>query len=169
MPKFLTLLCCFIAIVAKAQPQLELTTGTFAPVEVTIPSTPNEKLIETSKSWANEFNKRQKGADVSDITANSMTISAYKKNAFFIRNKGETFQYAIQYTIKLKFNVNSYTLQFNVTDIYTDQDRLVEYKLPNYYTSDGEFKDGYSTIKPSLERTVNDIVTSHYNFLLNFR
>jgi len=169
MPRLLILLFCFIAIVAKGQPQLELNAGRFEPVEVSIPSTPNEKLIETSKSWANQFNRTQKGADISDVTANSMTISAYKRNAFFIRNNGDTFQYAIRYTMKLKFSGSSYTLQFIVNDIFTDQDILVEYKLPNYYNSDGELKDGYSTIKPSLERTVNDIVGSHYNFLINFR
>lgn len=169
MPKILTLLCLFIAVTVKAQPNLELTPRGFEPVEAEVPATPNEKLITTSESWAKEFNRRQKGVDINGITANSMTISAFKKNAFFIRSKGEMFEYAIHYTLKIKFNVSSYTLQFIVNDIYTNGDKLVKYKLPDYFTSDGNLKEGYSDLKPSLERTVNEIVTSHYNYLINFR
>ncbi|MDV6168013.1 hypothetical protein R1T16_06225 [Flavobacterium sp. DG1-102-2] len=169
MHKLFTLLCFIVAITVQAQPNLELTSRGFEPVEAEVPSTPNEKLITTSENWAREFNRRQKGVDITGVTANSMSISAFKKNAFFIRSKGEMYEYTIHYTIKLKFNVSSYTLQFNVNDIYTDADKLVKYKLPDYFTSDGSLKEGYSELKPSLERTVNEIVTSHYNYLINFR
>lgn len=170
MHKLLTLLCFFAFAIAKAQaPILELTPKGFDIVEATIPDIPNDKAIELSKAWASDTNRMKKGYDASQVTPNSMVISAFKKNAFFIRNKGETFNYTIQYSMKLSFQTNSYTLHFVVNDIYTDDDVLVKYKLPDYFTAEGDLKDGYETIKPSLERTVNDIVTSYHNFLMNYR
>lgn len=152
-----------------AQPQLELTPNGFDPVTVEIPSTPNEKLIEVSTAWANEYNRRQKGAVITDVTANSMTITAYKKNAFYFRNRGEAFDHSVNYTLKLAFSQSNYTLQFTVTDIFTDGDKLIQYKLPDYFRPDGKLKEGYTDLEKSLEDTVNDIVASHYNFLINYR
>ncbi len=170
MQRLLTLLCFFTIIPAIAQSNLELTPQGFEAVQVEIPATSNEKLIETSKAWAASYNRRnRKGYDVYDVQQNAMSISALKKNGFFIRNKGETFGYTIRYNIKLVFYGDYYTLQFIVTDIYTDDDTLVKYKLPDYFTSSGELKDGYENLKPSLEKTVNEIVTSYHDYIINFR
>jgi hypothetical protein len=170
MRRLLTLLCFFIIIPAIAQPRLELTPQGFEPVQADIPATSNEKLLEISKAWAASYNRtNKKGYDVYDVQQNAMSISALKKNAFFIRNKGETFSYTIRYDIKLTFYGDYYTLKFTVSDIYTDYDNLVEYKLPDYFTSEGELKDGYENLKPSLEKTVNEMVTSYHNYIINFR
>lgn len=170
MIKSLSLLCLFAITAVNAQPPiLELTPRGFEPTQAEIPATPNEKLIEVSRAWATEVNRRQKGFDITEVTDNAMTISAFRKNAFFIRNKGEMFEYAIRYSMKLNFNTTSYTMQFIVTDIYTDVDVLVKYKLPDYFTSDGKLKEGYDNLKPSLERTVNELAISYHNFIVNFR
>lgn len=158
------------SFVAYAQtPKLVLQPGGFDAVSVTIPSTANEKLIELSKNWATQYKRRKQGIDVSNVSANSMLITGFKKNAFFYSNKGETFYHKIKYDMHLTFNNNSYTVQFNVSDIYIDDDVLLEYKLPDYFTSEGNLKDGYNTLKTSLEDTVNDMITSHYNFIVDYR
>lgn len=169
MPKMLSLFCFFIGISAFAQPKLELTPRGFEPVEATIPSAPVEKLIDLSKTWAAEFNRKEKGADVTNVTPSGLTITAFKKNAFFFRNKGEMFEYTIRYSMKITFTNGSYSLQFTVNDIYADDDTLVQYKLPDYFDGSGNLKEGYTDLKPSIERTVNGIIASHYNFMVNFK
>lgn len=170
MPKLLTLLCFFAIVTAKAQPPvLEVTQRGFDPVEIQIPSTSNAKLRELSKNWASNLNRLKKGYDASDVTDNSMVLSAYKKNAFFIRNNGDSFNYAIEYSMKLSFHDTYYTMHFVVDNIYTEQDVLVKYKLPDYFEPDGDLKDGYDELKPSLEKTVNDLALSYYNFIVNYR
>jgi hypothetical protein len=169
MQKILFLLCFFAIASMHAQPRLELEPAGFAPIEISLPPTPNDKLIEVTKAWAKEYNKGAKGYDFTNVTANSITINAYKKNAFFYRNRGEAFDHSINYTMKITFHENSYTLQFTVTDIFVGTDKLIEYKLPDYFTNEGKLKEGYDDLKPSLEKNVNDIVASHYNFILNYR
>jgi hypothetical protein len=170
MRKLLTLLCFFVLAIANAQPPaMELTPNGFDIIEVQIPSTSNDKLIQLSTAWAADLNRKRNGYDATDVTSNSMVISAYKKNAFFIRNNGDSFNYAIQYTMKLSFHDTYYTMHFLVNDIYTNDDVLVKYKLPDYFTPDGDLKEGYEDLKPSLEKSVNDLALSYYNFIVNFR
>jgi len=165
-----SLLCFFIVAITYAQPPvMELTPHGFDPVEVAIPTTSNEKLIELSKAWAASVNNKLKGYDASNVTSNSMVISAFRRNAFFIRNNGESFNYNITYSIKLSFHGNYYTLHFVVDDIYTDDDTLIKYKIPDYFDTDGDIKEGYENMKPSLERSANDLIQSYHNYIVNYR
>ncbi|KGO79070.1 hypothetical protein Q763_15290 [Flavobacterium beibuense F44-8] len=166
----ITLLILFICTTAGAQPPvMEVHANGFDPVEVSIPSIPVDLFIKATDTWAYEYNRLKSPVDVTAVTANTITISAYKKNAFYYRNRGEAFFYKIRYTMTITFHVNSYTLDFKVGDIYTDGDVLVEYKLPDYFTSSGKLKDGYNMLDESLQKTVNDIVNSHYNFIIKYQ
>lgn len=165
-----TLLFCLSCFISTAQPpRLELTPGGFEPVTVQIPATPAEKLIELSKNWAAETNKRRRGYDITNVTANTVTVSAYKRNAFYYRNRGESYDFRIRYDMAFTFNNDSYAVAFRVVDIYAKDDNVQKTGLGNYFTSDGRLKEGFEEVEPSLEATVNSLVNSHYNFLINFR
>lgn len=162
--------CLFFAAAVAAQPRLELTPAGFAPVDIELPPTTNEKLIELSRNWAMEYNRpRKERYDITNVTGNSMTISAFKDNAFYYTNRGEEFYHRIRYSIELAFYGDRYTVVFTVVDIYADDDKIIEYKIPDYFNSNGKLKEGYEFIEPSLEATVNSIVGSHYNFIINYR
>lgn len=174
MLKIYAFLFLLTGVAATAQPpELELQPNGFDPIEVSIPSTPNNKLIEVTKAWASEYNARGEkgdtGYDATDVTSNSITISAYKKNAFSFSERGESFQHKIRYSMKITFYQNRYSLTFIVNDIYGDSNSPMKYKLPDFFTSSGKLKQGYTGLDTSLEETVNAIVLSHYNFLLNYR
>jgi hypothetical protein len=168
-------LFCFLAFgIANAQPPaMKLSQSGYETITVTIPATPNEKLIELTKSWALERERsspdRGKGTDITGVSGNTITVSGYKRNAFLYRNLGETFEHRIDYNIKLVFKENSYNLVFAVTQIYTDSDVPVKSGIADYFTSDGTLKEGYTELDTSLNNTVNDMVQSHYNFILNHR
>ena len=148
-------------------PQVELSRTGFPAVDVSIPNTPNEKLVDLTKNWALETYKRG-NFDVTDVTDNTVTISAVERRAFFYRNKGEGFDHDIRFDMKFTFSDNRYTVNFTVRQIFADGVRI-EYAVPDYFTSDGKLKEDYDEVKPSLEATVNKILRSHYNFILNFR
>lgn len=148
-------------------PELKLTPGGFDPVKVSVPQMPNEKLVELTKQWATEAN-RNYDVDITDVTDNSLTISSFRKKGFFYRSKGETYYHRIRYQMKFSFSGDLYTVTFSVPEIYND-DVLLKYTLPDYFDSKGNIKEGYTDLKPSIENTANTLVTSHYNFIVNYR
>lgn len=154
-------------------PVVKLTQGGYAPMDISIPATSNEKLVELTRAWAIERERsspdRGKGTDVTGVTGNTITVSGYKRNAFLYRNLGETFDHRIDYTIKFIFKENTYNLTFVVNQIYTDSDVPVKSGIADYFTSDGTLKEGYTGLDTSLNTTVNDMIQSHYNYVLNHR
>jgi len=156
------------ACIYAQPPAMELQQNGFEPVVISFPPTPAEKMIEQTQRWAFEFNRREQGFDASNISSNTITITAYKKNGFFYRDRGEAFDHDIRYEMRLTFNDGSYTLNFVIKEIYHNGKRI-DYTIPDYFTSSGTLKEGYQELERSLEATVNTIVKSHYNYLLNFR
>lgn len=153
----------------QGQPKTELTLDGFTHVTFSMPVISGEKFIELTKHWAVSFNKNNEGGETTEISGNSVTVHAYRKNAFFYRNKGETFYYKIGYSIRFDFSENDYTASFVVKDIYTDRDVLIQSTLNDYYTSEGIVKEGFEDVKISIETTVNKILQSHYNFIINYK
>jgi len=160
--------------IAGAQaPEMKLSAGGFEPVDVSIPATKPEKLVAITKTWALERERRRidqdKGYDFTNVTENTITVTGFKKNAFYYTNLGEQFEHRIQYTMKFTFYENRYTLLFTITQIYTDNNTPVQSTLADYFKGDGTLKEGFTNLDKSLQSTVNSIVQSHYEALINYR
>lgn len=168
--KAILLLCLLSFGFGRAQPpQLELTSRGFEPVTVTIPAVTAEKFVELSKAWVTTLRRRNLEYDISNISTGSLTISGMKANAFFYRDRGETHQHKAKLVMKIDFTQTSYTLTLTVPEIYTDNNVLLKYTLPNYFNDSGNLKDGYEGLQKSLETTVNDIALNYYNFIINYK
>ncbi|MGV3461051.1 MAG: hypothetical protein ACO1N9_11435 [Flavobacterium sp.] len=168
MKWFANILILLITCTLQAQPPgLVLTPGGFEPVKITVPQMPNEKLVDLTREWAMEAN-RNYDVDVTEVTDNSLTVTSFRNNGFIYRSKGETYQHRIKYQMKFSFSGTFYTVTFSVPEIYND-DILLKYTLPDYFDSKGNLKEGYTELKPSIENTVNTLVESHYNFIVNYK
>ena len=163
MRHFIKITLFFWIIASSAQPKLEMTPKGFLPLEMDIPNQPIHKLIEQSKEWASYYNK--KGADVFDVTENSLTIEARYENAYYYWNLAVKYNFDIKYSLKIVFEENQkYTLTFIVKEIYIDN-VLLKTTVADFFTSEGKLKEDYKDVKPSLESTANRIVKSYINFI----
>lgn len=162
MKKLLPIFFLFFSWICFSQEPVELTPNGFPSVTFTKPNIPLENLIEASRSWALSHNKN--GADVYDVTSNSLKIDALRKNAFYYYNLGERYTFDIKYTLAVEFEDTNYTLKFIVKEIYTDN-KLIKSTLADYFTPDGKLKEGFEEIKPSLDITVNKLLNSFASFL----
>ena len=147
---------------AIAQPKLEMTPQGFAPVDIPRPPRTNEKLIELSRDWAAEHNRREH--DVYDVTQNGLKIDGVRQNAFYYRNRGETYHYNIRYTLAINFGETAVSIHFSVKDIFVRQ-TLSEKTIADFFAPDGRLKSDYLEVKPSLEETVNKIVGSYIEYI----
>lgn len=163
MKHFLKIAVLFFITFCPAQTKLELTPQGFMPVEAKTPNLPPDQLIDVSKSWAPYFNKN--GADVFEVSSNSLTIEARYENAFYSYNVGVKYNYDIKYSLKIVFGEDKkYTLKFIVKEIYAEN-VLLKTTVADFFTADGTLKDDFRDAKPSLEKTANSIVKSFVNYM----
>ncbi|WDO14647.1 hypothetical protein MH928_08095 [Flavobacterium sp. WW92] len=168
MKTCLSILFVFTFFLSNAQSKITLTPKGFEPNPIvgSLPQMTNEKFIEGTQLWAQEFSQGE--ADISEVTENSMTIDALRDNAFFYRNLGETFFHKVKYRIKIFKEGNRYSLAFQVTEIYAKK-TLLKSAITDYLTADGKPKDGFQDVKPSIEKTAGIIVDSYARYMNNFR
>jgi hypothetical protein len=153
----------FFVTLSSAQTTIELTPQGFASIEMKTPDKPLDQLITASKSWASVYNK--KGADVSEVTENSLTVDAKIVNAYYTYNVGVKYNYDIEYTLKIEFQSNkTYTMRISVKDIYTEN-IVVKTKTADFFTAEGKVKDDFKDAKPSLENSINKVLKSYVNFI----
>jgi len=161
MRKFV-LIAFLYASTLTAQVKMELTPSGFAPVEFERPSLETTKLIELSQSWASNYNRRE--LDIYDITSSSLKIDAVRQNAFYYRNRGETYFYNIRYTLDIRFRETTGTVTFEVKEIFVKQ-TPVKKTIADFFSPDGRLKSDFLDVKPSLEETAQSIVSSYLAFI----
>lgn len=160
MKKLLAIMLLFVSTVLSAQITVELTPAGFEPVSVERPERPLEKLIEITKAWPVSYNRNSDyGYDVYNVTENSLSIDAYRENAFYYRNRGEVYQHRIRYTIDVEFAAEVYTLKFSIKEIYYGN-TLTKLSVANFFAPDGRLKEDYEEVKPSLEYSANQMLNS---------
>lgn len=159
--KFL-LFFLFASMLVYAQPKTELTPKGFTPVLIGRPDTSNEKLIETTKSWADVYNKIK--YDVYNVTESSVTVDGLKENAFFYRSRGETYKYTVLYSMEVRFGGKAISLQFSIKQIFADRTEIKS-TITDYFTPDGTIKEGFEEVKTSIEETANKIMQSYSSAL----
>jgi len=167
MKNFYTFILFFTTILSFAQSKSELLpNGTFPPVEENIKPMTNEKFVDGARLWIGEFSRGE--YDITEVTENSLTIDAFRDNAFLYTNRGESFPHKVKYQLKITKNGNKYSANFKVTEIYTKK-TILESTLADYFTSDGKLKEGFEEVKPSMDRTVNIILGSFYRSTASYR
>lgn len=162
MKGFFTILALFLIVAGYSQAKLELMPAGFEAFEFDRQGRTNEEIIDASKIWASEYRHEQ--PSVFEVTTNSLKISAQRNNAFFYRNVGEEFYCEIKYIMAVSFTETRVRITFTVTDIYERNVRK-ELQLSDYFTSDGKIKSDFRDVKPSLERTVSNIINSYISYI----
>lgn len=149
----------------SAQNKLELTPNGFGSISIEKPNFPNDRIQEQIKYWIADFNRNnQKPYEIFQVSSTTIKSDAYRDNAFFYRNKGETFQHRIKYQITFDIEDSVIIYQFKIIGIY-DSDKPLELTIEKLYNSEGKLKSDYEEVKPSLERTANLILNSFINYL----
>src|SRR5690606_3036044 len=162
MKKFFSVIALLLIVNGYSQAKLELTPQGFHPIEIDRSGRTNEEIIDASKIWASEYRHEQ--PSVFEVTPSSLKISAQRNTAFFYRNIGEEFYCRIDYTMVVSFTDTKIRIAFTVNEIYERNVRK-ELELSDYFTSDGKIKQDFRDIKPSIERTVNNLINSYIGYI----
>ena len=157
----------FTATLSFAQSKSELLpNGTFPAVQENIKPMTDEKFLDGTNLWIGEFSRGE--YDITEVTENSLTIDAFRDNAFIYTNRGESFPHKVKYQLKISKSGTTYTANFRVTEIHTKK-VILESTMADYFTSEGKLKEGFEEVKPTMDRTVNIILGSFYRYISNYR
>lgn len=157
---FLALLIC-----VPANAQLALSPNGFNTITVQKPAKTNEKFIELARSWAANYNRSiDFPYEIYNVTENSFAIDAHRPNAFYYRNRGETYYHRIKYAMKIIINDDSYTINFDVKEIYTSN-VLTEMTVASFFAADGRVKQDYLDAPSSLQKSANAVVKSFTDYM----
>ena len=164
MKLILQLLLLFSAFANYAQINVRVTQNGVDPnpTQGKIPAMTDERFIELTQNWIQEFSRGE--FEITELTPNSMTIDAFRDNAFIYRNKGETFHHKIKYRMKVQKTGNTYTAGFQIAEIYANK-VLLKSLISDYFLSNGNPKEGFEEVKPSLENSINIILNSYDRYL----
>ena len=163
MKRLFSLLLIFSICQIWAQTVSEMTPQGFTPLTFKTPEKQPEKLIETSKTWAGYYNKD--GYDVTDVTENSLTVTALKKTACYYYNLGVRYDFNVRYTMKIVFNSDkTFTVAFSANEFYAGE-VLAKSTVPDFFTPDGKLKSDFRDVKPTLEATADRIIKSYVSFI----
>lgn len=159
------LLFVLLANAAFAQINAELTPGGFRPMTFDRPTKSDEKLIEAVKNWAIYYNRNSDYSyDVYDVTATSASVDGFRNNALFYRNRGEIYRHRIRYTLHVDLAQDTYTVTFSVKEIYSNN-TLTELTVSDFFAPDGRLKEDYEEVKPSLQKTAENVIRSFVSYL----
>ena len=163
MKYFLNIILLFWITLGVAQEKLELAPKGFKSIVMEMPDQSISKLLQISKTWAPFYNKNS--YDVFDVTDHSLIIESFIDNACYYWNLGEKYNYNIKYTLKVVFGDDKkYTMTFTVKEIYAEE-KLLNKTVADFFTTEGNLKEDYIDVKPSLEKTANQIVRSYTDFI----
>lgn len=165
MKVFLLLL---FSAVCFAQPTVTINNGTIPDIEARLPNVDAKKFTDLTKAWITEVQRSGETLEVSNISSGSLTISGYKRNTFYYRERGETHWQDAKVVMQVSYSNTAMTIKITLPELYTKEGNLLKYTLPDYYAN-GKLKDGYDGLETSLQENLNKIVRSYYNFIINYQ
>lgn len=158
--KKLLLLLALIPMMISAQNKMELTPQGFQSFDIPRPDVPLDKLENRIRAWVMAYNEKNEfGYDIYEVSEAGLKIDAYKMNAFYYRNRGETFQHRIKYSLKIDYLDRNLRVKFSVLEVYMGKNR-VDLDPLKFFDTDGKLKSDYLDAKPSLEKTAQKITDS---------
>ncbi len=160
-------LCLLMSFSALCQPSATVTSGRVNTASGTLPGIESKKLIDLTKSWITEVQRSGGQFEISNVSDGSFTLSGYKKNAFYYRDRGETHWQDAKLVFNVSYTANAIEIKPTVPEIYNPGGTPITYTLPDYFY-DGKLKEGYDGLIPSLEKSINSVITSYYNFIVNY-
>ena len=156
------ILICFLAFIgANGQiSKVKVTPNGIEPIVQPIEYISSEQGFIKTEEWIN-YNYKKASAVLGSSIENKLIrfTGIEKKFASTL-----SYTYDLEYTIRIEFKDNKY--RFSVDQIKSGyQGTFTEIKLSDYYKNNGKIRGAYEEYIDGIEKTLNLINTSIYNYL----
>lgn len=164
----LTLILLSLAVLAYSQdiPKLKLTREGIEPIIVEVDSgLTAEEMYKRALNWIKESYENPGEVVKAKFENEKIRLNGFAKDAWFYKSFGKSLYYDMKYSLEIAFKDGKYKFSYEISDnFYTDGSRA--YHFTQMFTGNGQVKKYYAEDGvPSLEKTMNDLSTSFYNFV----
>jgi hypothetical protein len=166
MKKLFLLAFVSISIISFSQDtaRFELTKDGVLPIVVNLDSLNAKTIYSKTLNWIQVNYKNPKEVLKTNVENETIRIDAFKKNAWFYKSLGMKQEYDMEYSFLIDIKDNKIRLTFTVGQFWGD-DKKTTYDYTTFFKSSGEIRGAYRDAKPSLEQSMNDLVSSLCNYI----
>ena len=140
--------------------EVKVTPNGIEPVVQPTENISSEKGFIKTEEWINYNYKKASAVLGSSIENKLIRFTGIEKN--FASSLG--YNYDLEYTIRVEFKENKY--RFSVDQIKSGyQGAFTEIQISDYFKNNGKIRGAYEEFINGIEKTLNLINTSIYNYL----
>ena len=167
MKKILLILGILISNLTFGQelPNLIITPSGVEPIVVIVEGKTATEMYNKSIDWINETYENPNEVIKAKIENKKIRINGLSKGAWRY-TAGIKVVFSVGYSIEISFKDGRYKFEYNINNFYNDSnngEKMGESYL-NFYKK-GKVRKYYTESIPSLEKTINNISKSYYNYI----
>lgn len=145
--------------------ELKITRDGIEPIVVEVEGMTAEEIYKKAIRWVQETYDNPRMALKADIPNEKIRLDGYAKNAFWYRGLGVVKSYFdVTYTLEIAFKEGRYKYNYTINKIFSDG-KIMPVELPTYFKKEGEVKQLYKDLVPSLDESLNEFHQSFYNYV----
>lgn len=150
---------------AQEIPQLKLTPSGVEAIVVQTDSLKANELYSKALNWVQTTYKNPDKVLKSKIENESIRIDGFAENAWMYKTFVMTMFYNMDYTVEISFKDGKYRFEYRIGQFYGDNGQRILFDYSTFYKKDGTIRSVYADAPPSLEKTMNELSQSFYNYV----
>ncbi|MEQ3501124.1 DUF4468 domain-containing protein [Tenacibaculum sp. SSH1-16] len=163
MKKLLLLPILFFAISTSCQeiPQLKLSRDGIKPIIVEVKGMKAPEIYNNALNWVQEYYNTPDYVLKANIPNKKIRVNGLEKNAWWYKALGSKMYYDIEYNLEISFKEGKYRFYIdikNANSVGTGYKTFFKKKT-------GKVKRAAKDAVPSLEKTINNLSLSFYNYV----
>ncbi len=131
----------------------------FTPLVIPVDSLKAEDIYKKSKEWIiNSFINPNIVITV-DEKPEKLRVNAVAKNAYSIKTLGMRSTFDVDYLMDIEIKDFKVRTSINIISVYFSNGKG-KFPVNEYYKADGELRNSYKDLKPTIEATFNKLIQS---------
>lgn len=164
MKTLFSLIMLLVSVVSFSQDSLKINPEGYSSIVVSVEGKSASELYNEAINWVQTTYKNPENVLKAKIENESIRVNGFSSNAWFYKNMGMKMYYDMNYTIEVSFKDGRYKLDFTVGEFY-ESGKVVMHRPKHFFKKDGSVSKMYSDAVPSIEKTMNDLSMSFYNYV----
>jgi hypothetical protein len=167
MKKLFLLAFVSVSIIGFSQDtaRFELTKDGVLPIVVKLDSLSAKFIYSKTLNWVQENYKNPKEVLKANIENETIRIDGFKKEACFFKSLGIKTIFDMDYSFQIDIKDNKVRLTFTPGQFWSENQKVFSVGYSYFFKNSGEIKGGYKDAKPSMEQSMNDLVSSLCNYI----